>query len=94
VRKNRKYTKQFKLDCVKHMETSGKSARSIAKDLGVNQENLSRWKRELSDEKGIPFTGQGNPRDEELFNLKKELRVVKEEREILKKAMAIFSKET
>jgi transposase len=49
-------------------------------------------KRELNEENVRAFPGHGNPRDEELTRLRKELADVKMERDILKKAVAIFSK--
>ena len=72
MEQRRKYDKQFKIDAVKLLESSGKSANAIAKDLGVPQGTLSRWRRELKDENKKAFTGQGNPRDEEVARLKKE----------------------
>lgn len=87
----KKYTKEFKLDAVRLYESSGKSFREIELDLGIGRGNLSRWKKELSEENIKAFPGKGNPRDEELVKLRKELSIVKEEREILRKAVAIFS---
>ena len=53
---------------------------------------LQRWKREASEENLTAFPGHGNPRDEELAQMRKENAELKEEREILKKALAIFSR--
>ena len=50
------------------------------------------WKRELQDGNLRAFPGHGNPRDEELYRLRKELAEITEERDILRKAVAIFSK--
>jgi transposase len=86
------YTKEFKEESLRLLETSGKSAREIEIDLGIGQGNLSRWKRESKEKDLKAFPGKGNPRDEELFQLRKELALVKEERDILRKAVAIFSK--
>ena len=88
----RKYTSEFKLEAVNLLEKGGKSAREIEMDLGIGQGNLSRWKRELGEENIRAFPGNGHPRDEELTRLRKELAIVTEEREILRKAVAIFSK--
>ena len=54
---------------------------------------LCRWKREFDTHEEKAFPGQGNPVEAELAQLKRELSDVKEERDILKKAVAIFSKE-
>lgn len=86
------YTKEFKEEAINLLESSGESARKIEQDLGINPGNLSRWKREKQEKDLRAFPGKGNPRDEELSKLKKELALVKEERDILRKAVAIFSK--
>lgn len=88
----RKYTKEFKVEAVRLFETSSKSGREIEQDLGIGRGVLYRWKRELQDENIRAFPGHGNPRDEELYRLRKELREVTEERDILRKAVSIFSK--
>jgi transposase len=88
----RKFDKQFKIDAVRFLESSGKRATDVAIELGIPRDALSRWKRELNEENVRAFPGHGNPRDEELIRLRKELADVKLERDILKKAVAIFSK--
>ena len=87
----RKYNKQFKIDAVNLLKSSGKTASEIACDLGIRPEILSRWRRESEQEKIRVFPGHGNPRDEEIVRLKKENAELRMERDILKKAMAIFS---
>ena len=87
----RKFDKQFKIDAVRLLETSGKTATAIASDLGIPRDALSRWKKEYNEGNLRPFPGNGNPRDEEIARLKKELTDVKLERDILKKALGIFS---
>ncbi len=88
----RKYTREFKIEAVRLFENGDKSGREIEQDLGIGKGVIYRWKRELSEENIRSFPGHGNPRDEELYRLRKELAVVKEERDILRKAVAIFSK--
>ena len=90
--KRRKYDKQFKIDAVNLLKNSSKSDSEIALDLGIRPEILSRWKRESEQKNTTAFTGHGIPRDEEIARLKKENAELKVERDILKKAMAIFSK--
>ena len=87
----RTYDRQFKIDAVKLLNESGKSATVIADNLGIKSDLLSRWKKEFADESKKAFTGKGNPRDEEVARLKKENADLRMERDILKKAMAIFS---
>jgi transposase len=90
----RKYTREFKEGAVELLESSGKSGREIEEELGIGSGMVYRWRAQLAGEgNGIrAFPGNGNARDEELARLRKELAVVKEEREILRKALAIFSK--
>ena len=87
----RTYDRQFKIDAVKLLEESDKTATEIADNLGIKRDLLSRWKKEFANETKKAFTGKGNPRDEEVSRLKKENADLRMERDILKKAMAIFS---
>ena len=89
-RERKKYTKAFKIDAVKLLMSTGKSVKQISEDLGIHENVLFRWKKEYKNLKD-PFPGNGNPIEKELFELKKENAILKEEREILKKALAIFS---
>jgi transposase len=91
-RTRRDYTKQFKKESVEYLIQSGKTAKKIAAELGIGNDLLSRWKREYKEHKEKAFPGNGNSIEKELFQLKRELYDVKEERDILKKALAIFSK--
>lgn len=89
-RERKKYSNEFKIDAVKLLISSGKTIRQLSEDLGVHDSVLSRWRREYENSQK-PFPGNGNPIDKELFELKKENAILREEREILKKALAIFS---
>jgi transposase-like protein len=92
----KKYTREFKIEAVRLLDTSGKSGHEIEADLGIGSGMLYRWRKQLEaegTEGQRAFPGNGNPRDEELARLRKELAIVKEEREILRKAtVAIFSR--
>jgi transposase len=89
----KKYTKEFKLECVQYLlKYPDKTNTEVASELGIKQDVLSRWKREYEQNSDKAFPGNGNPVEAELFQLRKELSSVKEERDILKKALAIFSK--
>ena len=94
MQERRKYTREFKERAVAMLESSGKSGREIEEDLGIGKGMIYRWRAQLLAEgNGMrAFPGNGNPRDEELARLRRELAVVKEEREILRKAVAIFSR--
>ncbi len=63
----------------------------VARDLEIRPEMLRRWKKLFEADGERAFPGEGRARDEELVRLRRELRRVTEEREILKKAVAIFS---
>jgi transposase len=87
--KRRKFTKEFKKDAVELYRASNTTLKEIAESLGIHENVLSRWNLEY--DKKNAFPGNGNPKDKEIYELKKEIRDLKEEREILKKAVAIFS---
>lgn len=89
----RVYTKEFKREAVELLKTSGKKSIEIANDLGINRDNLLRWKREFEEENRENIDTNIKPEDsEEILNLKKEVKILKQERDILKKALGIFSK--
>ena len=95
MRKRKIYSKEFKESALElyRKNSDDKTAKEVADDLGISPENLRRWLRESqeSEEKNIKtFPGQGNPRDEEVARLKKEVADLRETNEILKKAMAFF----
>jgi len=90
----KKYTREFKVEAVRLLETSGRNGHEIEKDLGIGSGQVYRWRKQLAGEGGgiRAFPGTGKPRDEELARLKKENAVLREERDILRKAVAIFSR--
>ena len=89
----RKYDRDFKEGAVRLVIDGGKSARSVARDLGVHENMLHRWKAEYLEDREHAFPGKGHlkPHEEELLKLKRRVSDLEEEREILKKALAIFS---
>ena len=91
----RKYTREFKEQAVKLTYTSNKTVQQIAADLGINANMLDRWRREhrASGDSTVAFPGNGNARDEELLNLRKALKQAEMERDILKKAVALFAQQ-
>jgi len=94
MKKPRKqYTGEFKVEAVRLLETSGKSARQLERELGIGAGNLSRWKQECAADGEDAFPGHGRltPEEEELRRLKRENEILRQERDILKKAIAIFS---
>ena len=90
--KNRKqYTLEFKREAVQLWATSGKAAAEIEKDLGITPGLLYRWKSRLQKKAQAEVDGSA-AEAAELRRLKKELELVKQERDILKKAVGIFSR--
>lgn len=94
-RKLRTYDKEFKLNAVKLYQASERSYKQVADELGIPQATLVGWVSdyEKAGAKADAFPGKGHlkPSDAEVAQLRKELAIVKEERDILKKALGIFS---
>ena len=93
----RHYDEEFKRNSVELSSKSGKTVGQVANDLGINSNMLARWRKEQSDHGDRAFPGLGKMRrgtelEEENRRLKKELSIAQDERDILKKAMAIFSR--
>jgi len=64
----------------------------VARELGIRENLLTRWKREAQSPGKVVFGGSGTPRDEELAQLKRELTRVKKERDFLREAATFFAK--
>jgi transposase len=92
--RRRRFDAQFKLDAVRLIQESDRSISDIANDLGVRRELLYKWKRELEEDPQHAFPGKGKlkPEQDQLRQLQQELKRVTEERDILKKALAFFSR--
>ena len=88
----RKYTEEFKREAVRLMETSGKPVAELARDLGINDNNLYRWRGVYGNQVQANANGTGGEMEAELKRLRRELEVLRQEREILKKAMSIVSR--
>jgi len=89
----RTYTREFKIEAAKLSYNSDKPVEEIAEQLGVSQSSLNRWRREFrtDPDQAFPGNGQMKERDEQVARLKKELKQVQMESEILKKAVTIPS---
>jgi transposase len=87
------YPEQFRREAIELAKKSGRPISEIAKDLGVTEQSLRNWVRQADVDAGRAH-GLGSEEKEELRRLRREVRVLREEREILKKAAAFFATET
>jgi transposase len=87
----RKYDLEFKKDVVKMSYESGKSVPELSKDLGISNVSVYAWRKELVDTGIVNNSKDVRDQGEQIKQLKKELSEVRMERDILKKAMVIFS---
>ena len=88
----KKYSKEFKLEAVRLLEAGERSGKQIEKDLEIGSGQVYKWRQEFAASGERAFPGNGTPRDEELVRLRKENASLREDREILRKVVAMFSK--
>jgi len=89
------FTKEFKEQAVAHWQNSDKTAEEVALNLGIpDGKYLTRWKKQLADKGADAFPGNGklSGKDAEIAELRKQLKDTQIERDILKKAVGIFSR--
>jgi len=92
-RKVRTYDKEFKINAVKLYLESGRGPKQVSDELGIPSSTLMSWAENHKKEGEQAFPGKGciKPSDAEVVQLRKELAIACEERDILKKALGIFS---
>ena len=92
-KKRRQFDRAFKIEAVRLVTEEGRPVAAVARDLGVGENLLDRWKQQFTDQQEQAFVGTGNltPEQAELRRLRRELMDVTEERDILKKAISVFS---
>ncbi len=90
--RGRGYPPEFRAEAVRLYRDTDKSLREVSSDLGISVESLRKWARQ-SDIDGGKQEGLTTEEREELRRLKREVKVLREEREILKKAAAFFASE-
>lgn len=96
VKKRRKYTREFKLEAVRLSEESEEPVAEIARQLGIGPSLLYGWRERFLEDGKEAFPGHGKLRtsDDEVRRLRRENIRLREERDVLKKAIAFFAKES
>jgi transposase len=87
-------TVELKREAVRLAQTSGKPITQVARELGISDTSIQKFRKELAEHGTEAFPGSGHQtaQEEEVRRLKRELEIVKQERDILKKALGIFSR--
>jgi transposase len=94
-KRDRYFTDEFKHNAVQMVLEKGMPVRKVARDLDIHPNLLHQWRRKFVEDGTEAFVGKGHlrPQEAELRRLQKELEEIKEERDILKKALAVFSRQ-
>ena len=89
----RSFDRAFKEEAVRLVTDGGRRVSEVARELGIHENLLHKWKSRLTEDGDSAFPGKGrlSPDQEELRRLRKENADLREERDILKKAVSIFS---
>jgi len=96
--KRRQFTREFKLEAVRLASEGGKTPEQVARELGIRGDMVRSWMKQVEGRAGsegkeiFPGNGKLTSKDEEIRALRRELEVVKQERDFLKKAAAYFAK--
>ena len=88
--KGKSYPKEYKEEAVRRVATSGKSVPDVAKELGISPHTLYQWRQQARYEGRLPVSEDETP-EQKIRRLERELRMVTEERDIIKKAIAYFT---
>lgn len=90
----RPYPPEFRREAVRLVEATGRSVREVAGELGVSGESLRIWLRQDQLDRGEREDGLTSDEQEELRRLRRQVRELEAEREILKRAVTFFVRET
>lgn len=90
------YSREFKIRAVRLSRQDDVTCEEVAEDLGMSVTSLHRWRKQYREHGQDAFPGRGNPapdEDERVVELEREVEKLRQERDILKKAMSIFADE-
>ena len=87
------YAPEFRAEAVRLVREGGRTPDQLARDLGCSGQTIRNWVRQADLDQGRREDGLTTAEREELRRLRREVRVLQQEREILKKAAAFFAKE-
>jgi len=90
--KRRTFSREFKLDAIRLVKELGYSVKRASEAVGIHQNCLRKWLKEQEEHACKAFPGQGKPIEAELHQLRAEAKRLREERDILKKAIAFFAR--
>ena len=92
---NKRFEENYKREIVRLVDELSKSPTQVAEDIGVTSQTIRAWVKKFGKDSSDVFPGKGrlHPADEELRQMKKTIKDLEEENLILKKAMAIFTKD-
>lgn len=87
------YSKEFKLGAARMVVDEGKKGSEVARDLGVSTASITKWVSDYRKSGSGAFPGKGHltPEDERIRKLEKENRLLRMERDLLKKTMGLFA---
>jgi transposase len=91
-RTRRSFTEDFKREAVRLTQTSGRTISQVAEDIGIGLSTLTRWKHKYQE--ADLLSGPQDDVEKELARLRKENKLLREERDLLKNAAVFFAKET
>ncbi len=96
MKKRKIFTEEFKREAVRQLEKGNRVGSELARELGINRNQLYKWQQQINAKGGEAFPGKGRQSGStaEIARLKRELERVTEERDILKKAAQFFAKES
>jgi transposase len=90
---NASYDETFKKQSVKYAKESGKSAASVARELGIKENTLYSWIKMYGDDPEVTKVQSYKSEDHKMKEMQRQIRELQEENEILKKAMHFFAKD-